>query len=660
MAEIGYAALLLTFIVASYSVVVHIWGGRSGRSDLRESGRRGVVSAAVLVTLSSAALLGLLLTNDFRYQYVYESTSTFQPLAYHISALWQGQAGSILFWLWALCVFSLILLARQRSTDGGPGQSYALAVLSALQAAFAVLLLLAANPFALAEAVYIEGFGGNPLLENPGMIYHPPAILAGYAINSIPFALVIAGLFTGKMGDRGWLRVLRPWVVFSWLLLTVGILLGAQWAYMELGWGGYWAWDPVENASLIPWLVATALLHTLMMQERRGMFKLWNVLLVAGTFLLCIFATWVTRGGVISSVHAFGQSMVGNLFLILLIGLIVFSVAVIRRQRRFLKSEYEVQDMGSREASFLYTGFFFCGAAFLVLLGTVFPALSEAILGRQIAWGQESFNNITRILGPFLLVLLGVCPVLGWKRTDGTRFVRSLVLPVIVGVAVAAVVAAFVRGPAFAILAFGLVAFVMVSILGEFYRGWRVRLGQGESASVALWRLVTRNRRRYGGYLVHLGVLMMIVGVTGQSLYQTRQQVALKRGETATVGQYTVKFVASVQDESVAKRRFHATLQVYEGERLIDTLEPERNFHFNVQQWVTETALRPTLTEDLYVLLLGLEPDGLGTFDIVINPLVNWLWIGGIVATLGALAAVWPSRRLAATAPALSVERGRT
>ncbi len=658
MADIGYAALLLTLVVAVYSAVVSVWGARSGRDDLRQSGQRGIVAAAFLVTLSVAALLDLLLKNDFRYQYVYESTSTFQPLAYHISALWQGQAGSILFWLWALCIFSLIFWAQQRRA-GGRSLAYALAVLSALEGAFAVLLMLAANPFAVAEAAHVEGFGGNPLLENPGMIYHPPIILAGYALSSIPFALVIGGLLTGKFEDRGWLRDLRPWVIVSWLCLTIGILLGAQWAYVELGWGGYWAWDPVENASLIPWLVATALLHTLMMQERRGMFKLWNALLVAGTFLLCVFATWVTRGGVISSVHAFGQSMVGNLFLLLLIALIVLSFVVIRRQRRFLRSEFEVQDMGSREASFLYTAFFFCGAAFLVFLGTIFPALSEAVLGQQIAWGAESFNNITRILGPFLLVLLGVCPLLGWKRTDGAGLVRALVGPLVVGVLVAAAVAAFVRGPAFAILAFGLVAFVIASILAEFGRGWQVRLGHGETAPLALWRLVTRNRRRYGGYLVHLGVLLMILGITGQSLYQTHQQVALSRGETVTVGQYTLKYADSGVDETTAKRRFYATLQVYQGGRLIDTLQPERNFHFNVQQWVTEVSLRPTLTEDLYVLLLGLETDGLATFDIVINPLIDWLWIGGIVATLGALAAVWPKRRAAEAVPELSVERGR-
>jgi len=648
MAQIGYAALLLTLIAGVYSAVIVVWGRQRRSAEMIESGKRGMVAAAVLCSISVLSLLYLVLTNDFRYQYVYETTSTFQPLAYHISALWQGQSGSILFWLWTLSLLSLFFILLKRNAIQ-PEFPYEIAILAALEAFFALLLLAAANPFAPAVEAYTEGFGGNPLLENPGMIYHPPTVLIGYAATAIPFAAIMGRLLAGMTADAAWLRNLRPWVLLSWLLLGVGILLGAQWAYVELGWGGYWAWDPVENASLIPWLINTAFLHALIMQERRGMFKLWNAILASATFLLCIFATWVTRGGAVRSVHAFGASSVGDFFLGGLIVLTIFSVWVIVTHRKQLKSDFEIQALGSREAAFLYTTLLFVAAAGLVLLGTVFPALSEAITGQQIAWGAESFDQITRILTPFLLVLLGVCPILGWRRTEGSKLLQSLLIPIAVALIAAAGVILLSGGPTYAALAFGLVSFVAVTILAEFYEGWRLRLRKGEGPLRALLHLITYSHRRYGGYLVHLGVLLMVIGITGQSLYQTSQQVALNRGESVTVGSYKLQYVDSGTEDSAAKRRFHASLQVYRNGQPQFSLEPERNYHYNVEQWVTEIALRSNLAEDLYVMLLGLEDNGLATFEILINPLISWLWLGGVVVLLGTVLAVLPLGRRSAS-----------
>ena len=656
MGDIGYAAILLILVTGIYTAVVMLWGTRQGVSKMLDSGRRGVWAAAFLTTVSVLALLYLLLTNDFRYQYVYETTRTIQPLAYHISALWQGQAGSILFWLWCLSLLTA-LLAIRRPTEHAE-MPYVLAILGALQAFFAFLMLAAADPFEPARQLYTEGFGGNPLLENPGMVYHPPTVLAGYAATTIPFALVMGGLIVGRFNDRNWLRGLRPWVILSWFLLTIGILLGAQWAYLELGWGGYWGWDPVENASLIPWLVNTGLLHSVMMQERRGMFKLWSAILVVATFLLCIFATWVTRGGAIDSVHAFGVSAVGDIFLVGLIIMTMFGAWVIYTQQRQLKSEFEIQDLTSREASFLYTVIFFSVATFLVFLGTMFPAISQLIWGQQIAWGTESYGRITRILAPFLLVLLGVCPVLGWRRTDGRQLLRILTLPLAAAAVTALLVIAFGGGLTYAALAFPLISFAAVTLLSEFYRGWRLRLRKGEGPALAFWRLLSRNRRRYGGYLVHLGVLLMVIGITGQSLYQSSQQVALERGESVTVGPYTLQYKESGTEDTEANRRFYALVQVFQNDRPVFTLQPEKNFHWNVEQWVTEIALHTSPAEDLYVTLAGLEDDGLATFEVLINPLMIWLWIGGIVLVLGTLVAVWPTRRDRSPLPAAPLRKG--
>ena len=650
MGDIGYVALLLTLLVGIYTAVVTLLG-QARKTDARmlANGRYAVWTGAALATLSALSLWYLLLTNDFRYQYVYETTSTFQPLVYHISALWQGQAGSLLFWLWGLSLFAALLTLLRRPAENAE-MPYAMAFLGVLQAFFALLLLVAANPFELAKQVYVEGFGGNPLLENPGMIYHPPTILLGYAATAVPFALVVSGLLTGQFNERGWIRRLRPWAILSWLLLTIGILLGAQWAYVELGWGGYWGWDPVENASLIPWLVNTGLLHTLMAQERRGVMKMWNAILVAAVFLLCIFATWLTRGGALNSVHTFGTSSISDLLLLGLVAFSGFSVLVISARRHILKSEAEVQALSSREAGLLYTAIFFSVAALLVFLGTMFPTLSQTFLGQQIAWGTESYSRVTRILAPILLVLLGVCPILGWGQTDGRRFGQNLTLPLAVAIVIALLVTVFGGGVTYAALAFALVGFVAVTTLGEVYRGWRARVSKGEGGLTSAGRLFSQNRHRYGGYLVHLSVLLMVIGITGQSLYQSGQRVALQQGEAVTVGPYTLEYTGAGTEDTEASRRFYTDLQVYRSDRPVFTLQPEKNFHWNVEQWVTEVAIHANLAEDLYVILSSLEDDGLATFEILINPLMSWLWIGGIVLIIGTLVALWPSR-LATVSP---------
>ena len=649
MGDIGYIALLVGMLAGLCSAAMALWAkARRDDASLLAGGRCALWATAGLTTVSVLALWYLLLNNDFRYQYVYETTSTFQPLVYHISALWQGQAGSLLFWLWGLSLLAAMIV-QLRPPAQHAEMPYAMALLGVLEAFFALLLLAAVNPFEPARQVYLEGFGGNPLLENAGMIYHPPTILLGYAATAIPYALAVGGLLTGRFSDRGWLHRLRPWAILSWLLLSIGILLGAQWAYVELGWGGYWGWDPVENASLIPWLVNTALLHTLMAQERRGVMKLWNAILVAATFLLCIFATWLTRGGASNSVHTFGASAVSDLLLLGVLVFTGFSALLISARRPVLSGENEIGAMSAREASLLYTAIFFVVAAVLVFIGTMFPSLSQVFFGQQIAWRTESYARITRILTPMLLVLLGICPLLSWGRTDVRRLWQNLMLPSALALVVG-LTAALLAGITYAALAFALVAFVAATTLSEVYRSWRARISGGDNWLTAAGRLFGQNRRRYGGYLVHLGILLMVIGVTGQALYQSSRLVALQQGESVAVGPYQLEYVGSGTEDTDASRRFYADLQVYRSGRPVFTLQPEKNFHWNVQQWVTEVAIHSNLAEDLYVILSALEDDGLATFEVLINPLMSWLWIGGVALIVGALAVLWP-KRLAAVSP---------
>jgi cytochrome c-type biogenesis protein CcmF len=644
MTSVGYGALALALVISVYSAVALILGTGRGSPKLIGSAQKGVVATAVLVTLASAILFYLLLTRDFQVQYVYEHVSTYLPTIYVLSAFWAGQEGSLLLWLWLLTIFSA-LIARREEEWSQELKPYALAVLAFCQAFFALLLVLASNPFATYPIRPAEGFGLNPLLENFWMIIHPPVVFIGYAAYTVPFAFAIAALITGKLGEE-WIRGIRRWNLFAWLFLGLGILMGAWWSYLELGWGGYWAWDPVENASLIPWLVGTALLHSATTQVRRGMFKVWNIVLITLTFVLCIFATFVTRSGIIQSVHAFGLSVVGYYFLAFLAIVLAVSFALTLYRRRELASEGKLKSLLSREAGFLLNNLLFGGLALAVFIGTVFPTISEIVRGAQVALGPPFFERVSAPLSLALVVLIGVCPLLGWRQTSSRRFLRSLCYPGIMALAVAVVIFVLGISEPFALLSFTVCAFVASNILWEFLRGTAARRrSTGEGYLLALGRLIAKNRRRYGGYLVHLSMVIITMGIVGSSLYQTEYQVALAEGERVTIKNYILEYEGFVAKGTPAKHRFATPLGVYRAGRKIATLVPEKNFHWNVEQWVTEVAIRTSLKEDLYVILAGLAEDGSATFQILINPLVVWLWIGGGLLLAGTTVAIWPEER---------------
>jgi cytochrome c-type biogenesis protein CcmF len=642
--DVGRAVLALALLLSPCIAVALIVGARRGSQKLVEIAQKGVMIVAVLVTLASAILL-YLLARDFQVQYVYEHVSTYQPTVYTLSAFWAGQKGTLLLWLWLLTIFSA-LIARREESWSKELKPYALAVLAFCQAFFALLLVSTSNPFATLPIRPAEGFGLNPLLENFWMIIHPPVVFIGYAAYTVPFAFAIAALIRGRLGEE-WIRGIRRWNVFAWLFLGLGILMGAWWSYLELGWGGYWGWDPVENSSLVPWLVGTAFLHSTMTQERRGMFKVWNIVLLTLAFVLCIFATFVTRSGIIQSVHAFGLSVVGYYFLVFLAAILILSFGLAFYRRRELASEAKLKSLLSREAGFLLNNLLFVGLALAVFIGTVFPTISEIVRGTQVALGVPFFERVSAPLALALILLIGICPLLGWRQTSSGRLLRSLLYPGIVALALAVVI--FVQGitEPFALLSFTVCAFVASSILWEFVRGTMARhRATGEDYLAAFRQLITKNRRRYGGYLVHLSMVIITAGVIGSSLYQTEYQVTLAEGETVTVEDYTLEHEGFWVESSPAKHRFATPVGVYRDGRRIATLVPEKNLHWNVEQWVTEVAIRTSLKEDLYVILAGFgAEDGSATFQILINPLVVWLWIGGGLLLLGTTVAIWPEGR---------------
>lgn len=647
LSDIGYGALLLTLPVALWAAVAVVVGARGRRPELVSSARNALLTTAGLSTLSAILLLVLLFTHDFEVRYVYEHVSTYLKPAYMLAAFWAGLEGSQLLWLWMLTIFTAVLVWRRPTWDREL-RPYAVAILALTQAFFALLLILLTNPFELLPSIPAEGVSLNPLLQNFWMIIHPPIIFAAYALWTIPAAYAFAALITGRL-DAAWLRGTRRWMLAGWASLGIGILIGAWWAYLELGWGGYWGWDPVENSSLIPWLVGTAFVHSAIIQERRDMFRAWNALLAVLTFVLTVFATFVTRSGLIQSVHAFAQSAIGYYYLAYMLLALAVTVGLMLARRQELQGEGELGDLLSREFVFLVTNLLLLGSAAAVLLGTLWPTFTEAVRGVATSLGPESYNRFMGPLGLLLVLLIGVCPLVDWRQIGARRLLHSLWVQVVVAVVTAVLLVLLGVREWWAVVSFAVTAFVATTIVLQMAQGIVARLqSTGENVFAATARAVANNRRRYGGQLIHFSILLVVIGITGSHAYQTEVQVALAQGESVEVGGYTLAYrdyVYQQIEEEGNKVRNQAVLDVYRHERKLTTIQPERNLHSNVQGAVTEVALRSNLKEDLYVILASIEPDGLAAFQVLINPMVVWLWIGGIVLITGTLIAAWPPRK---------------
>ncbi len=643
--DAGTYFLALALAVCAWSLIASALALHTRSAGLQESAERGILACGGLVAASSVILLYALATSRFQVRYVADYTSADLPMFYKLTAFWGGQAGSLLLWTLMLaglaCV--VVLKYRDRQSELMPGLVLTLAGVCGF---FLVLLNFAAPPFELLPFVPADGRGLNPQLQNPFMVIHPPMLYLGYVGFSIPFAFAMAALMSGRL-DSTWLRLTRRWTLFAWFFLGVGILLGAYWAYIELGWGGYWAWDPVENASLIPWLTGTAFLHSVMIQEKKGMLRVWNMVLVLLTYFLCIFGTFITRSGVISSVHSFARSNIGPFFAGFLLVMALASVLLLVWRLPRLRAQSQIESLVSREGAFVFNNVLFVASAFAVLWATIFPILSEAVRGVKITVSSPFYSQIMTPLGLLLLFLTGVGPLIAWRKASPRQLRSQFQGPVLVAAATAAILAASGVRDAAALVSLSLCAFVTASVLSEFYRGTQARVrNMGERPLRAVFALVDRNKRRYGGYLVHLAMVFVFVGITGSSLFQAEAQASLRRGESMRVGDFDLRYVDTSSSATPNVEIFAAHLEVSREGKAAGSLRPERNFYRHWDQPASEVGLLSTLREDLYVILIAYDPrTDTATFKAYVNPLVSWIWLGGLMLILGTHVAVLPDRR---------------
>lgn len=646
MADAGYLIMLAALGLAAYATVALFFGAQRRLPELVLSGRNALFGAGALVVLAFLLLEYLLISQDFRFAYVWRQTSIGQPLFYTITGIWGGQEGSLLFWALLLVIYIAAVYLVHRE-NAAPFMPYVLAVHAFVLTFFLIVMNFEAHPFALLPVPQTDGRGLNPLLQHPAMIMHPPMLYAGFVGFTVPFAFAIAALLTGRTSAT-WVRLSRRWTLVAWMFLSIGIGLGGWWAYNELGWGGYWAWDPVENASLMPWLVGTAFLHSVMVQEQRGMFKVWNMVLIMLTFVLSIFGTFLTRSGVLESIHAFATGKIGTYFLVYIAILLLGSFGLLYQKLPLLKSDHQLDAMVSRETAFLLNNVLFLGIWFAVFWGTIYPIVSELATGRRVVVGEPYFNQVAGPLLLAMLLLMGIAPLLPWRRVSLPQLRRTLMLPV--GAALVTVVALFLGGVRewVTLVSLPVAAFITVGHLAEIGRAWRTqRMRTGEAPHTALLSLVAKNRRRYGGYIIHLGIVLLSIGVIGSRVYDRSKDVTLAPGETAQVEAYRIQFLGVETSRDLIKERVAAPIHVWKNDRFLGVMTPALDWHFKVPggQRETEVAVESTLTEDFYVVLTGVNDDNTVTFKIFINPLVAWVWIGGLVLLLGVWIAMWPDPR---------------
>ena len=642
MNEIGTYSLLTALLLSIYSGLIAFFGIRRRNGEMVASAENAAQAVFGFLTLASIALIYALVTRDFQVEYVAKYTSRGLPMTYTVAAFWAGQKGSLLLWGWLLSVFAAIVTLQNRKKNREL-LPYVLTVLMVLTCFFIFLMVFVTPPFEMFDYRPSDGQGLNPLLQNPGMLFHPPTLFLGYVGLSVPFAFALAALITGRL-DTVWIKSTRRWTIVSWFFLTAGNMLGMEWAYVELGWGGYWAWDPVENASFLPWIVATAYLHSVMIQEKRDMLKVWNMVLIIFSFLLTLFGTFITRSGLIASVHSFGESSLGWIFLVFLIVTLLISLVLLIRRLPQLKSKNQLDSFLSRESSFLYNNLLLVGIAFTVLWGTLFPIISEAIRGVKITVGPPFFNSVIIPIGLGLLLLTGICPLIAWRRSSLNNFLKKFLFPSVVSVIAGMVFYAVGIHSFYVLTAYVFSVFVLIILFLEFFYGAKTRhVVFKESYHKALWNLIARNKRRYGGYIIHFGIVLIFFAISGNA-FNVEKQVTLKTGESINLKKYKIRF-DSLSDYPTANRQVAAaSLTLFKGDRKIGVLVPEKTLFKGQDQPTTEVAIHTTLKEDVYIILAGYGKDWV-TLKVLINPFVVWLWIGGFVMALGTLVAMLPNRR---------------
>ncbi len=651
MSQIGSFVLLLALALCAYSFLAGILAlinKGSGSERLGETARRAGIASFAVVFLGAVVLVVAAFQNDFSIAYIFHHSNRDLPAPYKFATLWSGQEGSLLFWALLLSAYGLVLRLRYK-TDVRLF-AYASVIIAAVQVFFLLLLNFAANPFGVMQGTLpADGTGLNPLLQYPEMVIHPPMLYLGYVGFTVPFAFALAALIMRYPGEK-WIQITRRWTMVTWGFLTCGVFLGAHWAYSVLGWGGYWGWDPVENASLMPWLTGTAFLHSVMMQEKRGMLKTWNMWLIFSTFMLSIFGTFLTRSGVVSSVHAFAQSSIGDWFVAFLAIIFATCLFFYVKNRSHLRTEHKLESLVSRESSFLFNNLLLLVACFTVLWGTLFPVLSEWVQGTKVTVGPPFFNRVNVPVALLLLLLTAVGPLLAWRRTSIDSLKRNFLWPAIGALGVGILLVALGMKPwkdvsyFYSLMTIMLSTLVALTVISEFIRGGRV-IGRhtGQNLFASMVQLAHRNTRRYGGYIVHFGVIVIMIGFAGSVFNQDKEQ-EMGFGDKMTIGAYTLVCQSYTQDDNPNYGSEWAVMNVFKGGKQIATLNPERRFYKASQQTSTMVANRSTPQEDLYVVYEGQNPDtGRPIIKVHLNPLVMWIWVGVWIMIVGTVVALIPS-----------------
>ncbi len=648
MENLGSLAILLAFCVAIYATLASVIGRVKHKPFLIVSGERAVYAVWALITLASGILVYALMIGDFRFAYVAEHSNRAMPTLYKFAAWWGGQEGSLLLWSWLLSTYAAVVAFtnRRKHRDMMP---WVLGVMTTVQTFFLLLNNFIANPFQMLATDKLivavpDGNGLSPLLQYPAMAIHPPMLYLGYVGFCVPFAFAIGSLITRQPGDA-WIFTTRRWTLVTWLFQSTGVMLGAAWAYHVLGWGGYWGWDPVENASLLPWLSGTAFLHSVMMQEKKGMMKVWNMVLVSATFFLCILGTFLTRSGVVQSVHAFARSEIGKYFVSFLALGIAATIYLILDRLEYLKSESQLESVISRESSFLFNNLILLASCFAVLWGTLFPVISEAISGDKISLDVDWYNRLMVPIGLFLLILTGVGPLFAWRKTSAESLRRNFQYPGIASLLLAIGLFAAGMRNFYAIVSFGFCLFVALTIVIEFYKGASVIASKnGMNLARATVELTHRNTRRYGGYLVHMGIVLMFIGFTGHAFNQSEVK-ELNVGDSMKIGTYTLRMTDLKQGDNENYTWNRAIMQVFKNGDMLGTLEPEKRFYKASRQSTSEVGIRQRPNEDLYLNFGGMSDDNQrAVIQSYVFPLVSWIWIGGLVLIGGTLTCLVPSK----------------
>ena len=648
----GSVALNLALGFSIISIVSLSFYTSNNDERINLLGHRSALASSFLVFLSTFVLSYQLMISNFDIDYVARYTSFETPTMYKISALWAGQSGSLLFWLFILSIFSVIVIL-QNQTKHHKLMPWIIISISVVQIFFLVLTNFITNPFKPTDTDFViqNGNGLNPLLQNLTMAIHPPTLYLGYVGLTVPFAFAFSALVNKDLGSL-WIKSIRRWTLISWLFLSIGIILGGWWAYQELGWGGYWAWDPVENASFMPWLTLTAFLHSIIIQEKSGMLRFWNMILIFITFTLTIFGTFLTRSGVMSSVHSFTESSLGPVFLSFVFFLLIVSFALIYIRKDHLKSAKKIESFASREGGFLLNNVIFVVLCFAVFWGTIFPVVSEAVRGTKITVGAPFFNQINTPIGLILLGLTGVGPLLAWRKTSNEKIKNNFFLPTLIG-GILFIILIALGYDAYVVISFSLCLFVIIAIYMEFYKGAKSRIVRfNESLFIALYKIISKNRSRYGGYIVHVGIVLMFVGFTGNA-FDIEKEFGLKKGSSEFVGDYEFLLTDITEEERPNHYAWISHIRLLDSQgNIVEDLYPEKRVYFhenpdiNKRQPHSEIDIHSTMNLDIYSIFSAIDANGTAFLKIMINPLVKWVWIGGYVLVLGTMIALWPRKEL--------------